>query len=87
MKDIQIQLTVKRQKTEILIWIVCFIIAFGLNVYSIISFGTQWKELYTQLLWVFSLSVLFYGILLFFRLIYAGVRALFRKSNTPSRKR
>ena len=41
MKDIDIKLTVKRQKTEILIWIVCFIIAFGLNVYSIISFGTQ----------------------------------------------
>ncbi|MDH6533822.1 hypothetical protein D0T51_02330 [Parabacteroides sp. 52] len=77
MRDIL--LTVKRQRTEIVIFIVCFLVAFGLNLYSIVAFGTEWKELYTQLLWVLCLSVLFYGIVLFLRLLYWGIQKILHK--------
>ncbi len=66
MKDIKFKLTAKRQKTELIIFAACFLFAFLLNVYSIISFETEWKELYTQLLWVLSLSIGFYFLVLFY---------------------
>lgn len=81
MKDINIKLTVKRQKTELFIWLVCFIIAFGLNVFSIIYYKTEWKELLTQIFWVLALSILFYFIFLVIRLIYFSIRHLIKKRN------
>lgn len=82
MKDIKFKLTAKRQKTELIIWGICFLIAFLLNVYSIIAFDTEWKELYTQLLWVLSLSIGFYFIILFLRLLYWLIRSIFSKKAT-----
>lgn len=77
MRDIL--LTVKRQRTELLIFTVCFLIAFLLNVISIITFGTEWKELYTQLLWVVCLALLFYGVWLFLRMLYWGIKKITHK--------
>ncbi|MBF0649865.1 hypothetical protein IR083_13620 [Dysgonomonas sp. GY75] len=82
MKDIKIKITAKRQRTELIIWGACFAFAFLLNVYSIIVFDTEWKELYTQLLWVLSLSIGFYFLILFFRLLYWLIRSLIRKQST-----
>lgn len=75
----EILLTVKRQKTEIRLFGVCLLAAFLMNVCAIIAFGTEWKELYTQLLWVLSISVFFYVLLLVFRLLYWVVRNWIRK--------
>lgn len=80
MKDIKI--TTKRQKTELMIWGCCFLFAFLLNVLSIIIFDTEWKELYTQLLWVFSLSIGFYFLALFFRLLYWLIKNMVRKKRS-----
>lgn len=74
MKDLLF--TVERQRKELLLFAFCFVVAFGLNVYSIIAYGTEWKELYTQLLWVLIVALFLYGVLLFCRLIYWGVRRL-----------
>ncbi|MBB4034937.1 uncharacterized membrane protein YbhN (UPF0104 family) [Dysgonomonas hofstadii] len=82
MKDIKFKLTAKRQKTELIIFAACFLFAFLLNVYSIISFETEWKELYTQLLWVLSLSIGFYFLVLFLRLLYWLIASAFRKKST-----
>lgn len=82
MKDIKIKITAKRQRTELIIWGACFVFAFLLNVYSIIAFDTEWKELYTQLLWVLSLSIGFYFLILFFRLLYWLIRSVIRKKST-----
>jgi TRAP-type C4-dicarboxylate transport system permease small subunit len=79
MKDIKFKLTAKRQKTELIIWGICFLFAFLLNVYSIIAFDTEWKELYTQLLWVLSLSIGFYFLILFLRLVYRLIHSILCK--------
>ena len=79
MKDINITITTKRQRTEILIWGVCFVLAFLLNIISIIVFDTEWKELFTQLLWVFCLSIGFYALMVFFRILFRLILCAFRR--------
>lgn len=79
MKDIQLIISAKQQKKEVFIFLICFAIAFVLNIISIIIYNTDWAELFTQLLWVLCLGALFYGITVFFRLIYWGIRCLFKK--------
>lgn len=79
MKDIKINISGKRQRCEIMIFLVCFVIAFIMNVVSIIIYDTSWAEIFTQFLWVISLTLLFYGLTVFFRVLYWGIRILFKK--------
>ncbi|MDR1719107.1 MAG: hypothetical protein LBR67_03150 [Dysgonamonadaceae bacterium] len=79
MKDIII--TVKKQRAELMIYGVCLLAAFVLNVASIIIYNTEWKELYTQLLWVFCLSVGIYFLTIVFRVLYWLIRRLFQWRN------
>jgi len=72
-------LTARRQRTEIILFIACFVLAFLLNIYSIVAFNTEWKEIYTQIVWVLALGVLFYGVLLALRLLYWGIRSITTK--------
>lgn len=58
MKDIII--TERRQKIEITWFITCLLLAILLNVYSIIAFGTEWKELWTQSVWTLVIGCGFY---------------------------
>lgn len=81
MKDIKITITTKRQRTEIRLLGVCIILAFLLNITSIIAFNTEWKELYTQLLWVISLGFGIYFLVLFLRLVYGLIRFIFSKKS------
>ena len=67
MKDILF--TVKQQKREIGYVSACLFVAIGINVYAIISYGTDWKELYTQWYTVLMLAVFLYFVAAFFRLI------------------
>jgi len=66
----EIKLSVKRQRTEWSVFVICILIAFALNVVSILVYHTEWKELYTQLGWVVALSFFLYFLVLVFRLIY-----------------
>lgn len=77
MKDIII--TVKRQKKEILIFAICFLISFIINAISIVVYDTQWKELFTYIGYVAALSVCLYAFLAVIRLIIFFVRKLFKR--------
>lgn len=79
MKDII--LPVKRQKTEIKIFCTCIILAYLLNIISIISYGTEWSELWTQSLWMLILSYLLYGLSIAIRLFYLGIRKIVAGKN------
>ena len=68
MKDILF--TVKQQKREIRYALACLLIAIGINVYAIISYDTEWKELYTQWFTVFFLAVFLYCVTALFRYIF-----------------
>ena len=74
MKDIV--LSVKRQKTEIKIFCVCIVLAYLMNIVSIIAYGTSWSELWTQLPWMLLITCGFYGLSVILRLLYYGVRQL-----------
>lgn len=78
MKDIVF--TAKRQRTELIVFGVCLLVSFLMNVYAIVAFNTEWKELYTQLLWVLAIAVLLYAVSVGVRLLYFGVRSVL-KSN------
>ena len=74
MKDIV--LSVKRQKTEIKIFCVCIVLAYLMNIVSIIAYGTSWSELWTQLPWMLLFTCGFYGLSVVLRLLYYGIRQL-----------
>ena len=78
MKDIVF--TAQRQRTELIVFGVCLLVSFLMNVYAIVAFNTEWKELYTQLLWVLAIAVFLYAVSVGVRLLYAGVRSVL-KSN------
>jgi predicted DCC family thiol-disulfide oxidoreductase YuxK len=77
MKDIVF--TQKRQKTELIILLVCFLLAIATDVVSIIVYKTEWKELYTQWLWILILTAVLYVVFLVLRLIFFGVLKIFKK--------
>ena len=74
MKDIV--LSVKRQKTEIKIFCVCIVLAYLMNIVSIIAYGTSWSEFWTQLPWMLLITCGFYGLSVVLRLLYYGIRQL-----------
>jgi hypothetical protein len=76
MKDILF--TVKQQKREICYIAASLLLAFGVNIFSVIKYGTEWKELYTQWLAMILIAVLFYFVIAIFRVI---VWFIFRSRN------
>ena len=74
MKDIVF--TAKQQKLEIKILCACVVLAYSLNIISIIAYDTSWSELWTQALWMLLLSGIFYGLSIFFRIVYWAIRRL-----------
>ena len=77
MRDIII--TVKRQKTETIVLVICFLLTIALNVGAIIIYKTQWKELFTQLHVVVLLSLFLYLLTWIVRLIYIGIKTAWLK--------
>ena len=76
MKDIVF--TAKRQRTELIVFGVCLLVSFLMNVYAIVAFNTEWKELYTQLLWVLAIAVFLDAVSVGVRLLSAGVRYMLK---------
>ncbi|MGQ1784812.1 MULTISPECIES: hypothetical protein [unclassified Saccharicrinis] len=74
MKDIVLKGTSVRKELRILL--IVFLIAFGLNIYSIITYKTLWGELLTSLGFVAILAIIFYLIVGVIRLLVLGVRKL-----------
>lgn len=72
-------ITAERQRTELKVWAACFLFAFLLNVFSIIFYKTELKELYTQLFWVLALSMVVYVLVVLVRVLFALVYKSFSK--------
>ncbi|MDR2385290.1 MAG: hypothetical protein LBD80_06490 [Tannerella sp.] len=68
MKNINI--TTKRQKTELMWLLGCFCLAFLLNLAAIIIYKTSWTELYSQIFWVLIIAFGLYAVTLPLRIIY-----------------
>ena len=77
MKDTII--TTKQKKRELLFLLISFIIAFVLNIYSIVYYDSQWKELFTTLHITILFSIVIYFLLVIIRLIISGITSLFKK--------
>ena len=77
MRDIL--LSVKRQKTEIKIFCTCIVLAYLLNIISIIAYQTEWSELWTQTLWMILITCGLYGLSIVLRLFYCAIRHLSTK--------
>jgi len=64
------------KKREFIIFLSCFIGAYTLNVIGIIQHQTPAKELFTQLHVVLLISLVFYGVVIFLRILYYLVSRL-----------
>jgi len=62
----------ERIKIELKKIMIFFVVAFILNIYSIIKYNTKWIEIFTQLHWVMILT----GVLYVFSLIILGIKLL-----------
>ncbi|MCD7902103.1 MAG: hypothetical protein LUH22_20290 [Bacteroides sp.] len=77
MKDTVI--TTKRKKTELISFIICFLIANLLNIYAIIRYNTTAWEMLTSLGFVLIASLILYGIWILIRLVFFGIKKAFSK--------
>lgn len=80
MKDIII--TSERIKKELRVILLCFAIAFMVNVGAIIAFKTPWYEMFTQIGYVIVITLLLYLVVLIIRLIWHAIKRLLRKTET-----
>ena len=79
MRDIVIpSMVIKR---ELIILVLSLVSAFLLNVYSIIKYGTSWKELYSQVHVVLGVALLIYVLVFLFRIIISPVFRFFTKKH------
>ena len=64
-----------------LIYAGCFVAALAVNVYSIVQFKTEWKELFTTLHITLAVALVFFGVLAVLRgIVFCGRLALRRKA-------
>jgi hypothetical protein len=79
MKDIIIPAS--RVKKEIIALLLSFAIALLINVYSIIKYQTNWAELFSQIGYVITFTIIIYLLSVVIRLIIAGVKKTIKKAN------
>ena len=64
--------TPKKKNSELMYFGVCLLLAILLNIFSIIFYGSEWKEIYTQWFYVLVLTMAFHYATILFRLIFVG---------------
>lgn len=77
MKDIVIP--PRRIARELLILVGCIAIALVVNIYAILKYKTDWKELITTLHITIALGAVIYILLAILRLLICGAARLFRR--------
>lgn len=77
----EIKISVKRQKKELMVFLVCLLIAFCLNIYAIIAYDGKWSELFWSLGFVCAAAFLFYTIWTVIRIVFFYI-----KKNTKKKK-
>ena len=79
MKDTII--TAKQKKRELIVFLICFAVAFVLNIVGISIYNTSWSELVTGFFTVLLVSLFLYAITAAVRmLIYIFSRIVVRRS-------
>ena len=68
-------------KKELKILLACFIVAFLLNIYAIISYGTSWFEIFTMFYVVIIVTGFLYGLTIVVRLIVYGIQQVIKWIN------
>lgn len=78
MKDIIItSQTIKRERN---IYLVCFALSFVINIIAIVLYTRPWTEAFTQLGYVFVISILIYFLLWIPRVLLLALHRLLRKA-------
>ena len=77
MKDVLI--SGRRVTRELMIFCACFAVALAMNIFAIIKYQTDWKELITTLHITLALAIVIYVLLGILRLLICGVSRLFRR--------
>lgn len=72
-------ITGKQKTREIIIFLACFVVAFGMNVHAIIKYATPWTELFSQIGFVCLITGVLYVLLWVIRIIALVVRKLIGK--------
>ena len=67
MQDIRIK--ADKVKKEFYLYLICLVIGCVVNIVSIVIFQTKWLELITQFGYVILISIVFYLVLLLFRVL------------------
>lgn len=67
MQDIRIK--ADKVKKEFYLYLICLVIGCVVNIVSIVIFQTKWMELITQFGYVILISIVFYLVLLLFRVL------------------
>ena len=75
MKDLTIKGKVIKQ--ELMFLLISLVLGFVLNIYSIIKYNTEWKELITTFHVTLLFSLVIYVVIGVIRLIIKGVMAVF----------
>ena len=78
MKDITI--TTRRQRTELITLLVCFVVANALNLYAILSHGSPMSELVTSFFYIVVFTLVLYVLWTIVRLAGYGVKRLTRRN-------
>lgn len=77
MKDIVV--SGKAIRRELIVALSCFILAFCINVGAVIAYSKPWVEIFSQIGYVIVIAVVFYCILLVFRIVYYIIRKLIKR--------
>ena len=80
MKDVLI--SGSRMARELRIFLGCFVLALALNIFSIIKYKTEWKELLTTLHITIAVAIALYVLLAILRFLICGVSRLFRSKTS-----
>ena len=77
MKDIVI--SAKRIKRELLVALVCFLLAFLTNAGAVIAYATPWYELFTQIGYVCIIALAIWIVLLVLRVLYLIIKKIIKR--------
>ena len=77
MKDMVI--SSRRLRIELWMLLLCLVLAFAVNAYAILTFKTHWIELLTTWRVTGAVALVIYILSALLRLIFAGVKQLFRR--------
>lgn len=83
MKDITIKLTARRLRFELISFLVCFLIGFGINVGAIIAYEASAWELLTSIFYVLTFALALYVAWILLRLVIYGIRCTLHKTSKP----